>query len=173
MSPKQGQGQVQSCVDDWSEGDAAGSDEDAGELGASMVNLHEEGKGDQSFEVVHVRESWNHAQGQSANAPEATEGEDETEDDAAEELLLEQRIELLASALKEARAALVGALGEKDFAELCTEVLRAADSEEEAFEWRPTSADPDGRYMLQVYHYIYLEEELMRCEARARALAGV
>jgi len=72
--------------------------------------------------------------------------------------------------LRDARTALVAALGEEDFQALCDEVLKSADSDDDGLDWQPSARDPDGRYMLQVFHYIYLEEELMRCRVRASAL---
>uniref|UniRef100_A0A7S0VHZ0 non-specific serine/threonine protein kinase n=1 Tax=Hemiselmis tepida TaxID=464990 RepID=A0A7S0VHZ0_9CRYP len=149
----------------WSDEEGSEYDEDAEDQTHAVP--HDDSRGEETFEVVHVRES--------VDVVEPSERwvvDDEAEQDEGEESLLQQRVRLLATALRDARAALVAALGEEDFQVLCEEVLKSADSEDEGLEWKPTRADPDGRYMLQVFHYIYLEEELMRCKVRASALQG-
>jgi len=146
---------------DWSDEDG-GDDDDpyAGEQTHAVS--HDDSRGEETFEVVHVRES--------VEPGEWREMEDEAEQDEGEESLLHQRVRLLATALKDARAALVAALGEDDFQALCDEVLKSADSEEDGLEWKPTQADPDGRWTLRMFHYIYLKEELVRCEERVHGL---
>ena len=168
MTPQRGSRSKQEWGNDDEEEESEEEEEEEEEEGGVDDAGASGGAGDDSFEfeVVHVKESLHSSPRDGGESDDAADGGEE------EESLLVQRVRLLASALQDARSALVMALGEDDFLNLCDEVLKAAESEEEGLEWRPTKADPDGRYMVQVYHYIYLQEELSRCEARVQALAA-